>query len=137
MDEMTVSEKVSYIKGLAEGLKLNTETNEGRLISAIIDVLGDIALTMEDIDNDLADVSDVVSDLEESVMDIEDEVFGEDDNDDDYIDEDDMYEFTCPACGETITVGIDNLADSGRPFRCPNCGEAVEFDFSGIVDDQD
>ncbi|MBQ9482762.1 MAG: hypothetical protein IJU82_01095, partial [Ruminiclostridium sp.] len=76
MENMTIAEKVSYIKGLAEGLKLDTNTNEGKILAAIIDVLGDIALNIEDIDSDLADLTDVVGDVEDSLMDLEDEVYG-------------------------------------------------------------
>ena len=32
---MTIGEKVSYIKGLAEGLKVDESTNEGKVITAI------------------------------------------------------------------------------------------------------
>ena len=80
MENMTIAEKVSYIKGLAEGLKLNTETNEGKILAAIIDVLGDIAINIEDIDADLADLTDVVGDVEDSLMDLEDEVYGDGDD---------------------------------------------------------
>ena len=40
---MEISEKVAYLKGLAEGLKLDEETKEGKLIAAIIDVLDAMA----------------------------------------------------------------------------------------------
>ena len=40
---MEISEKVAYLKGLAEGLALDTDTKEGKLIAAIIDVLDDMA----------------------------------------------------------------------------------------------
>ena len=40
---MEISEKVAYLKGLAEGLNLDTESKEGKLIAAIIDVLDDMA----------------------------------------------------------------------------------------------
>ena len=36
---MEISEKVAYLKGLAEGLALDTDTKEGKLLTAIIDVL--------------------------------------------------------------------------------------------------
>ena len=39
---MTISEKVAYIKGLAEGMELDTDSKEGKIINAIIDALGDI-----------------------------------------------------------------------------------------------
>ena len=40
---MTLSEKSAYLKGLMEGMKLDTETNEGKLISEIISMLQDVA----------------------------------------------------------------------------------------------
>ncbi len=133
MENMTIAEKVSYIKGLAEGMKLNTETPEGKIIAALIDVLGDVALNIEDIDSDLADVSDVVTDLEESVIDLEDEVYGEEEDDkyDDSDEDDDEYEITCPSCNNTIVTDFNTIA--GGNLECPNCGSLIEFE----LDDED
>lgn len=135
---MTIAEKVSYIKGLAEGMKLDESTNEGKVIHAILDVLNDIALNIEEIDSDLADVSDVVSDLEESVYEMEDEVFGDydydDEEDDEMYDEDDLYEITCPNCGNSITADFEVI--SAGELDCPNCGERLEFDLK-TLDDED
>ena len=50
---MTISEKVAYLKGLAEGLALDTESKEGKLIAAIIDVLDDMSGKFEDLEDEL------------------------------------------------------------------------------------
>ena len=137
MENMTIAEKVSYIKGLAEGLKLNTETNEGKILAAIIDVLGDIAINIEDIDADLADLTDVVGDVEDSLMDLEDEVYGDSDDseyDGDLDDDDALYEITCPNCNNTITADYDVLANG--TIDCPNCGSTLEFDLDQLDDEQ-
>lgn len=135
MDNMTIAEKVSYIKGLAEGLKLNTETSEGKILAAIIDVLGDIALNIEDIDSDLADLTDVVNDVEDSLIDLEDTVYDEDsDYNGEVDDEEDIYEITCPDCGETITTDFDVIADGS--IKCPNCGAELEFDLSALDNEE-
>ena len=137
MENMTIAEKVSYIKGLAEGLKLNTETNEGKILAAIIDVLGDIAINIEDIDADLADLTDVVGDVEDSLMDLEDEVYGDGDDseyDGDLDDDDALYEITCPNCNNTITADYDVLANG--TIDCPNCGSTLEFDLDELDDEQ-
>lgn len=134
---MTIAEKVSYIKGLAEGLKLNTETNEGKILAAILDVLGDIAINIEDIDADLADLTDVVGDVEDSLIDLEDEVYGDGDSSDfagDYDDDDALYEITCPSCNNTITADYDIL--SSGTIDCPNCGSTLEFDLDQLDDEQ-
>ena len=39
---MNVSEKAAYIKGLVDGLELDGTTKEGKVLAAIIDLLGDI-----------------------------------------------------------------------------------------------
>ena len=78
---MTVAEKVSYIKGLAEGLGVDDSTKEGKVLAAIVDVLDDIALTLGDIDEELNDVADVMTDMEESVDCLEDVVYGDEEDD--------------------------------------------------------
>ncbi|MFR8728928.1 MAG: CD1247 N-terminal domain-containing protein [Dysosmobacter sp.] len=55
---MEISEKVAYLKGLAEGLALDTDTKEGKLIAAIIDVLDDMSGKFEDLEDELCDVED-------------------------------------------------------------------------------
>ena len=85
---MEISEKVAYLKGLAEGMELDTEKKEGKLLAAIIDVLEDIALELEDIQDEqaeLADGLDAVSD------DLED------------------GEVICPNCGEKLEFDLTSL----------------------------
>ena len=52
---MGISEKVAYLKGLAEGLDLDTESKEGKLIAAIIDVLDDMADEFADVEDEIAE----------------------------------------------------------------------------------
>ena len=47
---MTTSEKVAYLKGLAEGLGVDKETKEGRILDAILDILEDVAHDIEDLE---------------------------------------------------------------------------------------
>ena len=47
---MTISEKVAYLKGLAEGLDLDTQkSKEAKLISVMIGILEEIGLSIEDL----------------------------------------------------------------------------------------
>lgn len=135
---MNITEKVSYIKGLAEGLNLDDSTKEGKILAAIIDVLDDMSHQVEDIDMDLSDLTDVVTDIDEAVSDLEEDFYGDDD--DDHCDcgcedEDDLYEITCPKCNNSITVDFDVIAAGG--ILCPNCGEPLEFDLSALEDESE
>ena len=93
---MTISEKSAYLKGLMDGLKLDTETNEGKMIAAIVDLLGDMAKRMVDIEDTTIAISDELDEIEEDLDAIEDFIMDEDDYDDDwdedYEDDDDYYD---------------------------------------------
>ena len=132
---MTTTEKVAYLKGLMEGMKLDTETNEGKLLSVIADILGDMAEDMEDMASDLFDLGEDLDAISDDLSDVEDYLCDEDwdDEDEDWDEEDDedeeplFFEVTCPACEKTITVDEDVL--NLGAIQCPNCGEMMEFEF--------
>ena len=141
---MEITEKVAYLKGLMEGMKIDTETNEGKILSAMVDILEDIGLELEDLWNaqgELEDGLDVVSD---DLEDVEDTVYGEDEDDESFDDEyyeddaeedEDCYATTCPTCEETIYFDESVLEDG--EVICPNCGEKLEFDMSSLEEDSD
>ena len=143
---MTISEKSAYLKGLMDGLKLNTESDEGKMIAAIVDLLGDITKRVTDIEETTIAISDELDEIEEDLDAIEDFIMDEeeewdeeeDDYEDDEWDEDEdyeegfdfgdeettIYEVEC-ACGEIINFDEDVL-EAGSMI-CPNCGETLEF----------
>ena len=132
---MEITEKVAYLKGLAEGMELDTEKKEGKLLAAIIDVLEDIALEIEDIEDEQAELSEGLDAVSDDLEDVEDLVFEDYDDDDEYeedeLDEDeDCYATTCPTCEETIYFDESVLADG--EVICPNCGEKLEFDLTSL-----
>lgn len=137
---MEITEKVAYLKGLMEGMKIDTETNEGKILSAMVDILEDIGLELEDLWNaqgELEDGLDVVSD---DLEDIEDIVYDEESFDDEYYEDDaeedeDCYATTCPTCEETIYFDESVLEDG--EVICPNCGEKLEFDMSSLEENSD
>ena len=90
---MEISEKVAYLKGLAEGLNLDTDSKEGKLIAAIIDVLDDMAEKFADIEDELCDVEDGLDAVSDDLSDVEETLyFALDDDEDEDEDEDDEEE---------------------------------------------
>ena len=142
---MEITEKVGYLKGLAEGMELDTEKKEGKLLSAIIDVLEDIALELEDIHDETSELADGLDAVSDDLEDVEDAVYGEDDDEDESFDneyyeddaeeDEDCYATTCPTCEETIYFDESVLEDG--EVICPNCGEKLEFDMSSLEEDSD
>jgi len=146
---MTISEKAAYLKGLMDGLELDTEKAEGKMIAAIVDLLGDVTRRLTDVEETTIAISDELDEIEEDLDAIEDFIMDEeddwDDDDEDYeddfddeYDEDDfedegfdfgdeettIYEVKC-ACGNIINFDEETLEEGS--ITCPECGELLEF----------
>ena len=137
---MTLTEKAAYLKGLKDGLGLDTAKAEGKLIEGILDMLEDVSLAIADLDDNAGAVSDELDMISEELDAIEEYLDDDDDEDDydDFDDEDDSevyYEVKCPTCDEVITVDEDMLEQG--VIECPNCGEELEFDLDGEDDEEE
>ena len=149
---MTISEKSAYLKGLMDGLKLNTEADEGKMIAAIVDMLGDLARKVTDIEETTIAISDELDEIEEDldaiedfIMDSDEEDWDEEEEEDEEWDEDEdyeegfdfgdedstIYEVVC-ACGTVINFDEETLEKGS--IICENCGETLEF---SLEDDED
>ena len=151
---MTINEKSAYLKGLMDGLHLDQETAEGKMIAAIVDLLGDVTKKLTAVEDTTIAISDELDEIEEDldaiedfIMDEEDDDYYDDDEDDDYFDDDEddyedegfdfgdedttIYEVEC-VCGEVIAFDEDTLEEGS--MICPNCGETLEF---SLEDDED
>lgn len=127
---MTVTERVAYLKGLTEGLDLDTSSKEGKLLSAIIDVLDDIAFEVSDLQEVVGELGEQIDMIDEDLDGLEEIVYDDDECDDDDCDcceDGDLYEIVCPSCGDSIYLDED-MVEEGE-MECPNCGEHLEFDF--------
>ena len=146
---MTISEKAAYLKGMMDGMALNTDSNEGKMIAAIVDLLGDMGKRITDIEDTTIAISDELDEIEEDLDAIEDFIMDEEDYDDEdfddgFDDEDDedyeegfdfgdedttIYEVEC-ACGEVIDFDEETLEKGS--ITCPNCGETLEFSVEDV-----
>ena len=122
---MTVTEKVAYLKGLMEGLSVDETSKEGKILKAVVDVLGDLAMSVEDLEDYTAELTEQVDAVDEDLDSLENDFYGECDCCDDDEDEE-YYDITCPSCGDEFSVDEDTLLEGG--IECPNCGEHLEFD---------
>ena len=67
---MTVTEKVAYLKGLAEGLGIEEDSKEGKLLKAVMDVLADLAVSVEDLEDYTAELTEQVDAIDEDLDDL-------------------------------------------------------------------
>ena len=152
---MTLSEKSAYLKGLMDGLKLNTESDEGKMISAIVDLLGDLTRKVTDIEDTTIAISDELDEIEEDLDAIEDFIMDEeeydefeDEDEDEEWDEDEefeegfdfgdddstIYEVVCPVCDEIVNFDEETLEKGS--IICPDCGELLEFSLDEEEDEE-
>ena len=150
---MNISEKAPYLKGLMDGLNLDTDKAEGKMIAAIVELMGDVTKRLHDVEETTIAISDELDEIEEDLDAIEDYILDEDEDDDfDFEDEDDfdfdddedyedegfdfgdddsiIYEVKC-ACGNVINFDEETLEKGS--IICEDCGEVLEFSF----DDED
>ena len=140
---MTITEKAAYIKGLAEGLGLDDTTKEGKVINAIIDLLGDITVDLEDAQDACAMLCEQIDTVDEDLADLESVIYDDDDEDCDDCDcccgcddeDDELFEVECPNCHDVIYVDDKILEDES--ITCPNCGTNLEFEFDEDEDGED
>ena len=138
---MTLAEKAAYLKGLMDGIKLDTEKDENRLLKAVVDLLQDMAVSIDDLEDNAIAVSDELDEIEENLDAIDEFLMDEDEDDDfddddlDYdlgdddfaYDEDPIYEVTCPKCGKVHQFSEKDLLEGSK--NCSKCGELLEFEF--------
>ena len=147
---MELNKKAAYLQGLVDGLGIDDTTKEGKIIKAMSALLGEMAETIESVDEDLSRAYDQINDLNDELEDLEADLYEEDedgesedaededsDGDDDAKDDDiasePFYEVACPNCGETVYVSEDDL-DAGEA-NCAHCGVTFEVALEGDEDE--
>lgn len=149
---MNSAEKVAYLKGLLEGMGLDKEDKNAKILYMITDVLEELTIELEEVAIDTEDLIDIVEELDEDLGELEEVVMDiledEDDEshhhgcggghhhghghhhhhhegDDDLEDLGPIYETICPSCEEKIYLD-EELLMLGK-MDCPGCGELLEF----------
>ena len=142
MNMAYLAEQVAYLKGLAEGMKIDESKNEGKLLLKIVDVLEEMAVAIEEIDEDVLDNSERLDDVEDCLDEVCEDLYDDDCDcdcdcgccDDDFDEEEDMdfYEVECPSCNEKVYFDEDMIND--EVLVCPNCSEKIEIEFEDEVE---
>lgn len=137
---MKLTEKMSYVQGLIDGLDIDKSTKEGKALLAMADVMHEMVMYVEDLQaqvDELTELCDIIDEdlgsMEEDFYDYEDSDSDDNDDDDDYDfdDDDELYQVICPNCGDTILLD-ESIIDEGS-MKCPNCDELLEFDYNDFT----
>lgn len=121
-----LKDKVAHLQGLADGIKLDRESKEGKVLSEVIAVLGDLAESVDELHHAQLEIEDYLEDVDEDLSVLENEIFGDQDEE--------TVEIKCPNCGQILYLESGETDDQPVDLICPNCGEVVyategEYDF--------
>lgn len=137
---MTTSEKVAYLKGFADGLGLEKENKQDKLIAAIIDVLDTVARDLDELEETTYDlgaeidaVSDDLADVESVVFDEDTDYEGYDEDEDGYYEDSDyaVGEMEGCCCGGHHHHDGDHCCHGHGNFyevTCPACSNTITID---------
>lgn len=126
-------ERISYLKGLSEGLKVDDTTKEGRILQNMMGVLEEMADSIAQLELAQREADEYMDAISEDLGDLEDWIYGtvdespEWEEDEEGEEGDEVIEVTCPNCGEQIWVDTEAVQD-GLEAVCPNCNEVINRD---------
>lgn len=135
-----LTDRAAYLRGLADGMGIDREKNENRLMLEMLNLMDDMAQKISEMDEDVGELEAYVEDLDSDLSDVEDALFGDedcdccDDDDCDCCDDDDEDEelsFDCPHCGKTVMVKASDIDYDESPV-CQYCGQPF---FTDMPDD--
>ena len=139
---MTITEKIAYLKGVADTLELNKGDKKDQLILSMLDAMEDMALSVCDFEAGLDELGAQVDEIDEDLGTLEEEFYDLDDYEDcdgdcENCEEDcgfdeDMISAICPQCGTEIVATVEELEKD--EIICPSCNAKLEFTY---VDDEE
>ena len=152
---MNVSEKAAYIKGLMEGMEIDSSKVEAKLLAVMADLLEDLALSVQDLEDENATLREYIEELDEDLGAVEEDFYCCDDDDcdccdcddEDYCDCDDCdddcdccdccecLELECPACGEPVYIDECDVEEIDE-LECPSCGKVLTLVETDVEEDE-
>ena len=105
---MDLNAKAAYIRGLMTGMEFDPESKNGKIIAAMMDLLEEMAATVVEHDDALDQVYDELETLDQDLDDVVSDLYELEDDEDDEDDEEpaDLYEVTCPNCGDKFSMDL-------------------------------
>ncbi|MBQ8554465.1 MAG: hypothetical protein IJ438_01200 [Clostridia bacterium] len=137
-----LTDRISFLKGMAAGLKLNMEKDANKLMIEMLNAMGEMAEEMQVMVEAHNDLNEYVESIDDDLADLEETLFGdeelhdedcdceecadddEDDEDEGIIDDDELIAYACPHCGHEIKFRASDV-DFDEDYLCSECGKSI------------
>ena len=129
-----LTDRISYLKGMAAGMKLNMDKDTNKLLMEVMNVMGEMAEEMAAMTEAHNDLNEYVESIDDDLASLEETLFGEEEfdgegeggepEDDEELDEDDLIVYACPHCGHEIEFSASDV-DFDEDYLCPECQKPI------------
>ena len=129
-----LTDRISYLKGMAAGMKLNMDKDSNKLMLEMLTVMGEMAEEMAAMTEAHNDLNEYVESIDDDLSELEETLFGEDEMDGEDVDlddeddeedmEDDLIVYACPHCGHEIEFHASDV-DFDEDYLCPECQKPI------------
>ena len=131
-----LTDRISYLKGMAAGMKLNMDKDNNKLLLEMLTVMGEMAEEMAAMTEAHNDLNEYVESIDDDLAELEETLFGEEemdaedadidgkDDDEDEFGEDDLIVYACPHCGHEIEFHASDV-DFDEDYLCPECQKPI------------
>jgi rubrerythrin len=138
-----LTDRISFLKGMAAGMKLNMDKDANKLMLEMLTVMGEMAEEMAAMAEKHNDLNEYVESIDDDLAELEETLFGEEDGeeldedmdgeeDEDGLTEDDLILYACPHCGHELEFRASDV-DFDEDFLCPVCNKPI---FPEVEDDE-
>ena len=130
-----LTDRISFLKGMAAGMKLNMDKDSNKLMLEMLTVMGEMAEEMAAMTEAHNDLNEYVESIDDDLADLEETLFGEEDGeideemaegdeDEDDLGDDDLIVYACPHCGHEIEFHASDV-DFDEDYLCPECQKPI------------
>ncbi len=131
-----LTDRISYLKGMAAGMKLNMDKDANKLMLEMLTVMGEMAEEMAAMTEAHNDLNEYVESIDDDLANLEETLFGdgeedeadldedEEDDEEDEGEEDDLIVYACPHCGHEIEFHASDV-DFDEDYLCPECRKPI------------
>ena len=130
-----LTDRISFLKGMAAGMKLNMDKDSNKLMLEMLTVMGEMAEEMAAMTEAHNNLNEYVESIDDDLADLEETLFGEEDGesdeemaegdeDEDDLGDDDLIVYACPHCGHEIEFSASDV-DFDEDFLCPACDKPI------------
>ena len=143
-----LTDRISYLKGMAAGMKLNMDKDSNKLMLEMLTVMGEMAEEMAAMAEKHNDLNEYVESIDDDLADLEETLFGEeefpgeemededeisfDEEDEEELGDDELISYACPHCGHEIEFRASDV-DFDEDYLCPECHKPI---FPEIEEDE-